>query len=175
MRCVWRTQLPTELVRFPIGPARFEHPVYRSRKIGGAKVDHHWVQWRKDVYQCDEVRGKIAWRRAHHEKVRQVTVKELAVHDGKDAVAQALLYVPRPLFPHSTRKHFGVDFCPRLEEVRENGRQGLTAMYADYRALTDALFVALDCPKLAIDTSHGEWPQYYEQTREVLEKLDVRV
>ena len=55
------------------------------------------------------------------------------------------------------------------------GLQGLTAMYADYRSLTDALFVALDCPKLAIDTSRGEWPQYYEQIREVLEKLHVRV
>lgn len=55
------------------------------------------------------------------------------------------------------------------------GQQGLTAMYADYRAQTDALFVALDCPKLAIDTSRGEWPQYYEQISGALEKLNVRV
>lgn len=55
------------------------------------------------------------------------------------------------------------------------GFQGLTAMYADYRALTDGLFDALDCPKLAIDTNRGEWPRYYEQVREVLEKVNVRV
>jgi hypothetical protein len=56
-----------------------------------------------------------------------------------------------------------------------SGLQGLCAMYAEYRALTDALFVALDCPKLAIDTGRGEWQQYYEQIRELLEKLNVQV
>jgi hypothetical protein len=54
------------------------------------------------------------------------------------------------------------------------GLDGLSAMYADYRALTDSLFDDLDCPKLAIDTGPGEWQHYYEQVRDVLAKLNVR-
>ncbi|GAB3503654.1 hypothetical protein GCM10027399_33170 [Curvibacter fontanus] len=55
------------------------------------------------------------------------------------------------------------------------GREGLATMYTVYRALTDSLFDDLDCPKLAIDTGAGEWQDYYKQTRELLEKVHVRV
>jgi hypothetical protein len=48
-------------------------------------------------------------------------------------------------------------------------------MYEEYRALTDGLFAALDCPKLALDTGRGEWPQDHEQVRKVLVKVGVRV
>jgi hypothetical protein len=56
-----------------------------------------------------------------------------------------------------------------------DGLQGLTAMYADYRALSDALFASLDCHKLAIDTSGGDWSQYYDQIGELLERLNLRL
>lgn len=55
------------------------------------------------------------------------------------------------------------------------GVDGLTAMYMEYRALTDTLFNGLDCPKLAIDTSRGEWRQHYHQVSDALGKLDVRI
>ena len=55
------------------------------------------------------------------------------------------------------------------------GVEGLTAMYMEYRALTDSLFADLECPKLAFDTSSGDWPHYHAKVREALGQLDVRV
>jgi hypothetical protein len=62
---------------------------------------------------------------------------------------------------------------PYAEHRRLEGLDGLITMYEDYRVQTDSLFEALDCPKLAIDTSGGEWPGYYKQIQEALEALDV--
>jgi hypothetical protein len=56
-----------------------------------------------------------------------------------------------------------------------SGFEGLITMYADYRALTDALFDALACTKLAIDTSRGEWQHCYSRIREALRNDNVRV
>lgn len=55
-----------------------------------------------------------------------------------------------------------------------SGLEGFTAMYADYRALTDSLFDDLGCPKLAIDTTCGEWSHYYGQIEAALAQANVR-
>ena len=40
------------------------------------------------------------------------------------------------------------------------GLDGLIALYRAYRALTDQLFDELDIPKLCIENSRREWPEY---------------
>lgn len=62
--------------------------------------------------------------------------------------------------PYATRRLF-------------SGLGGLTSMYQDYRSLTDTLFDALDCRKLAVETGDGDWPAYYAQVDEVLRQARV--
>ena len=62
--------------------------------------------------------------------------------------------------PHATRREL-------------SGLAGLTSMYEEYRSLTDALFDALDCRKLAVDTGGGDWPSCYAQVDEVLRQAQV--
>src|SRR5262249_16317068 len=56
---------------------------------------------------------------------------------------------------------------------RRHGLQGVAGMVADwtaYRAVTDAAFADLALPKLAIETTPGDWPTYRQQ---VLAFLDL--
>lgn len=62
--------------------------------------------------------------------------------------------------PYATRRQFA-------------GLGGLTSMYQEYRSLTDTLFEALDCRKLAVETGGGDWPAYYAQVDEVLRQARV--
>lgn len=62
--------------------------------------------------------------------------------------------------PYATRRHF-------------TGLGGLASMYEDYRSLTDTLFDALDCRKLAVETGDGDWPSCYAQVDEVLRQAHV--
>jgi hypothetical protein len=64
--------------------------------------------------------------------------------------------------PYATRRQFA-------------GLGGLTSMYEDYRSLTDTLFEALDCRKLAVETGAGDWPAYYAQVDEVLRQAQVPI
>ncbi len=117
MRCVRRTQLPTKLIRLPVGSANFEHSTQRFTQVSLAEVNNHGLQWLKDTHQRLQMFRKITLRHFHHEEVSQVAVKELPVHDGKDTIAQTLPYVTRPLLSHANRKLKRSDFCPRLEEI----------------------------------------------------------
>lgn len=48
------------------------------------------------------------------------------------------------------------------------GLDGLSALYADYRMLTDGLFAQLTIDKIAIENSARDWPAYYTQVEEAL-------
>ncbi len=55
------------------------------------------------------------------------------------------------------------------------GLEGLVSMYEDYRSLTDTLFEALDCRKLAVETGGGDWTAHYAQVDEVMRHAGVPV
>ncbi|RYF82053.1 MAG: hypothetical protein EOO29_08440 [Comamonadaceae bacterium] len=48
------------------------------------------------------------------------------------------------------------------------GLAGLSALYVDYRTLTDQLFADLALDKLAIENSARDWPAYYAQIDKAL-------
>jgi len=53
--------------------------------------------------------------------------------------------------------------APYSRRLGLSGLDGLVALYKDYRALTDELYLRLDFPKLAIDNSQQAWETYYQQ------------
>jgi hypothetical protein len=53
--------------------------------------------------------------------------------------------------------------APYSRRLGLRGLEGLIALYKDYRALTDELYVGLDLTKLAIDNSQQAWDTYYQQ------------
>ena len=53
--------------------------------------------------------------------------------------------------------------APYCRRLGLRGLDGLTALYKNYRALTDELYSGLDLPKLSIDNSQQDWDAYYQQ------------
>ncbi|RAV09190.1 DNA/RNA helicase domain-containing protein [Paenibacillus contaminans] len=49
-----------------------------------------------------------------------------------------------------------------------NGFEGMVAYWRDYRDITDGAFQGLAFPKIAIDNSEGNWPQYNAKISEFL-------
>lgn len=58
---------------------------------------------------------------------------------------------------------------PYAVERRFEGLDGLSALYVDYRALTDRLFAELPLDKLAIENSARDWNAYYARIEDALE------
>jgi hypothetical protein len=52
---------------------------------------------------------------------------------------------------------------PYGREHQYSGVEGWVQLYRDFRTLTDALYLRLPMPKLAIDNSAGEWSDYEAQ------------
>lgn len=57
---------------------------------------------------------------------------------------------------------------PYLRRRKLKGLYGVTMLWQDIRAITDTLFDEYDGPKLAIETSEGNWQAYREQILEFL-------
>lgn len=49
------------------------------------------------------------------------------------------------------------------------GFAGMVDFWTAYRAITDAAFAAIDCPRLAIENSAGDWPTYQRQAFDFLD------
>jgi hypothetical protein len=64
---------------------------------------------------------------------------------------------------------------PYATRRRLAGLEGLMSMYEDYRSLTDTLYEALDCRKVAVETGGGDWPAHYAQVDEVLRHAAVPI
>ncbi len=55
------------------------------------------------------------------------------------------------------------------------GVEGFISMYKDYRGLTDSLFEALDCSKLAIETGGNQWEAHYKEIDSSLTRLGLPI
>lgn len=53
--------------------------------------------------------------------------------------------------------------------------EGLIAMYEAYRRVTDALVQELDCARISIDTSDGNWPATYARVADCLSEAGVTI